>query len=64
MIETIWWIIVFIGAAGGLGFLIQTIRDLYMERKWAKQWSKELDHYAAISLTELKRIIDRQDDGK
>lgn len=41
MIETIWWIIVFAGAAGGLGFIITSIRDAYYERKWAKKWLAE-----------------------
>jgi hypothetical protein len=29
------------GAAGGVIFLIVTIRDIIMERIWARRWSKE-----------------------
>lgn len=59
MIETIWWIIVFAGAAGGLGFIITSIRDWYYERKWSKQWLAEYRIEEDRWLAELLK-----DDGK
>lgn len=45
-----------IGIAGGIGFIILSLRDYYYERKWAKQWAKENKDWALEDLlAELRR---------